>query len=108
MPCHSLFLSLFLGFCLFLSTPAAAESFKACKNEAPAWRNCKTKADCVIVSNPCGWPSDTASKPFANQVLKCNQERGTVMGCPQYDAVRDGSYTAHCIVGKCVAVKDIP
>jgi len=105
---HSLYLSLLLAFCLFLSTPAAADSLTPCKDETPAWRSCKSEADCVIISNPCGWPSDAANKAFADQAQHCNIRRGAAMGCAAYDAERDGSYSSHCIVGKCVAVKDIP
>ena len=102
------FWALLLVFIVFLSAPVAAETFESCKDENAAWRSCKSAADCVIISNPCGWPSDAANKAFAEQAQHCNVRRGAAMGCAAYDAERDGSYTAHCIVGKCVAVKDIP
>ncbi|MBL1147098.1 MAG: hypothetical protein HND56_08140 [Pseudomonadota bacterium] len=102
------FLVLLLVLTVFLSMPAMAESPVSCKGEAAAWRNCKDEKDCVTISNPCGWPSDAANKVFAEQAQQCNIIRGAAMGCPAYDAERDGGYTARCIVGKCVAVKDIP
>lgn len=105
---HSRLLVLLLVLTVFLSTPAAAESLTSCKDETPAWRSCKSEKDCVTISNPCGWPSDAANKAFAEQAQQCNIRRGAAMGCVSYDAKRDGSYTARCIVGKCVAVKDIP
>lgn len=99
-------LILFLG--CFLSAGAFAEPLPSCKDEDPHWRSCKSAKDCVLVSNPCGWPSDAANQNFAVKAEKCNRHRGAAMSCAAYDALRDGSHTAHCIVGKCVAVKDIP
>lgn len=103
-----MFTVLLLIFSILLPVQTFAESLSPCKDENPQWRSCKIEKDCVIVSNPCGWPSDAAHQTFAEKAGKCNRYRGAAMGCPAYDAVRDGSYTAHCVVGKCVAVKDIP
>ena len=102
------FPALLLALTVFLSAPVNAETLPSCKDENAAWRSCKTEADCVIVPNPCGWPSDAANQNFANKAEECNRHRGAAMGCAAYNAERDGSYTARCIVGKGVAVKDIP
>ncbi|TNE31602.1 MAG: hypothetical protein EP349_03875 [Alphaproteobacteria bacterium] len=104
----SRFLILLLALAVFLPTPAMADPPASCKDETAAWRSCKSEKDCVTISNPCGWPSDAANKAFAEQAQQCNIRRGAAIGCPAYDIERDGSYTARCIVGKCVAVKDIP
>ena len=105
---RSLFPALLLALTFFLSAPVLAENPVSCKDETAAWRSCKSEKDCVTISNPCGWPSDAVNQNFANKAEECNRHRGAAMGCVAYDAERDGSYTARCIVGKCVAVKDIP
>lgn len=105
---YRIFMVLILVLSCFLSAAALAEALPSCKDEGAHWRSCKSAKDCAIVSNPCGWPSDSANQNFAAKAEECNRHRGTAMGCAAYDAVRDGSYTAHCIIGKCVAVKDIP
>lgn len=87
---------------LLLATPAKADE---CRAGHPEWYRCVADADCVLIYNPCGWPTEAAASAFAEEAKTCNRHVGTALSCAEYDAAKSGTFTPQCQAGVCVAVK---
>ncbi|MFN5539806.1 MAG: hypothetical protein ACK481_07110 [Candidatus Melainabacteria bacterium] len=83
-----------------------AFAMSECGVQNPFWFSCKKDSDCVVISDPCGWPTATSNNKFKNDAKNYNYCRGAVLDCVQYLEVRDGRFVAKCIKGRCSAIKN--
>ncbi len=88
----------------FAST-AQADIFGQCRAGSPEWYSCETDSDCKVISDPCGWPWDSANIEYADQAQQCNIMAGAVLDCVQYDRSM-GSFTPKCIDNMCSSKKE--
>lgn len=70
----------FLG--LLLASPLFAQALDRCRKNNPGWLECRVNSDCVIISNPCGHPTDAANARHRKLAEACNAEVGRAIGCP--------------------------
>ena len=73
-----------------------------CKDWQPQWGDCKMDTDCVVISNPCGWPTSAANKIFSDKAFACNRLEGTAISCPSWNEIDGGQRVSKCDSGKCV------
>ncbi|MCB0386245.1 MAG: hypothetical protein H6624_01345 [Bdellovibrionaceae bacterium] len=92
-------LSLSLVFIVFFCGPARA--MDNCPGWKTEWTTCKVDADCVVVPNPCGWPTSVANTESAEMASKCNIRHGASMACVSWDKMGKAKPNAHCKNGEC-------
>lgn len=90
-----------LSFLVIALLPNLAAAVGDCKGWKPAWSLCKTDSDCVVVSNPCGWPTSAANKASFEEAFKCNRIEGAALDCATWDEKGGGKRIAKCEAGKC-------
>lgn len=72
-----------------------------CKQWQSTWSSCKTDSDCVVISNPCGWPTSASNKKSFEEATKCNRIEGAALSCATWDEVKGGKRVAVCVSGEC-------
>ncbi|MCM2280036.1 MAG: hypothetical protein NDJ89_18335 [Oligoflexia bacterium] len=85
----------------FAATLAWASECGAIRTE---WLDCAKTRDCVIISDPCGWPKSATNKKFSAEAQKVNRCLAAALSCPAWDEKRDGRWVASCVKGSCSAV----
>lgn len=87
---------LFLVLMTFSISNSSYANESTCGSIKPQWLECAAAKDCVVISDPCGWPKAAANKKFAEAAQKVNQCAGAVMSCPAWEEKRDGKWIADC------------
>ena len=72
-----------------------------CKTWNPRWSQCKSNDECVVISNPCGWPTSSANKIFSDDAFKCNRIEGAAMDCVEWKEQPGVKRVALCSLGNC-------
>ena len=90
---------------IFAPVNANADPFSQCRGENQQWYACETDEDCQVISDPCGWPWDSANKEFAAQAQQCNISKGAVLNCVRYDESM-GAHVPECINNKCSSKRE--
>ncbi|MGZ3771840.1 MAG: hypothetical protein ACXVCP_19645, partial [Bdellovibrio sp.] len=81
-----------------------SEASDKCKQWQSSWGSCKSNSDCVLISNPCGWPTSAANKQSSEQAKKCNILEGAALSCPAWNKKNSGNRIAICDLGECKSV----
>jgi hypothetical protein len=72
-----------------------------CKQWKADWSSCNANSDCVVVSNPCGWPTSVSNKRSSEEASKCNRLEGAAISCPVWNSKTESKRIAVCVSGKC-------
>lgn len=71
-----------------------------CPTWKSEWDSCQGKKDCIVISNPCGWPVSIVNKSFAKVAETCNIHAGAALSCATWDQSR-GMMEVNCLKNKC-------
>ncbi|MFZ3231210.1 MAG: hypothetical protein WA160_13465 [Pseudobdellovibrio sp.] len=88
-----------LSLVLIISTQLQAN--EKCKQWKVDWSSCKESSDCVVVPNPCGWPTSASNQRSSEAASKCNRLEGASISCPTWKANSKDKQFAECESGEC-------
>ncbi len=88
-----------ISFSLLFSSQIQAN--EKCKNWQTSWNLCKVNSDCVIVANPCGWPTSASNKLNSKVASDCNRIEGAAISCASWSELKINKRIAVCKSGQC-------
>ncbi len=81
---------------------AVSADLENCGDWKKDWAKCERNEDCVVVTNPCGWPTASANTTHAEEASACNIRAGAALSCVSWSDMKGGERAAVCENGLCV------
>lgn len=85
---------------LLLPLPVWSE-IENCDSWQKLWEQCETDQDCVVVSDPCGWPTVSVHRKYEQEASRCNTIAGAALSCASWSDMGGGERLAVCTDGYC-------
>ena len=98
MKYHFIFL-INISFTLLFSSQIQAN--EKCQQWKKSWSTCSVNSDCIIVANPCGWPTSASNKLNSKEASDCNRIEGAAISCASWNDLKSNIRIAVCESGQC-------
>jgi hypothetical protein len=92
---------LLMNISIFLLFSSHLQASEKCKQWQTRWSTCAIDSDCVVVSNPCGWPTSASNKLNSKVASDCNRIEGAAISCASWSDIKSKKTIGVCESGLC-------